>query len=71
MYKDSFGILNIKAKKLPSWFSGLTVFHGQIIIGILKLSSKAAKLRSTLSFDTSPENIKPLFIFRQKDEVTE
>ena len=38
----SHGILNMKAKKLLSFFS---VFHGQVIVWILKLPSKTAKLQ--------------------------
>ena len=47
--KYSFGILNMKAKKLSYLhFHGLTVLHGQIIVWILKLPSQTTKLPSKI-----------------------
>ena len=40
IFKDSFGVLNINAKK---FFKKFTVFHGQISVWIVKFPSKSAK----------------------------
>ena len=50
-FKDSFGILNTRAKKLSYYFfSGFRPFHGQIKVSILKLPSKTAKVLSATSW---------------------
>ena len=43
IFKDSFGILNIRAKSYHLRFSGFTILYGQIIVSVLKFPSKTVK----------------------------